>query len=226
MILSTQEIASIGLQLDQFHIKYQEIYDELNDHMISAIEDLRSNGDQRNIVVLFMEVVQTQFPGNQSFLLIASQYEKAYQKKIRSALWAAFRDSINWITIPFLVSMIIWGFYLPYGSVTTLSLTLAVALLAMIPHWYIAYSTRQIRAWEGKESLGKRYLKQCTGFMCQLSTYLFGIINLLCRNWAFLHLPDLERFAPILFMPLLGFYFIYGLGCVRLMASVRQPSPR
>ncbi len=82
MTFSYQEIDLIGLLLDTYQIKYQEIYDEIFDHMISAVEDIRGCGDQRSIGVLFIEVVQTQFPGNQPFQLIERQYEKAYKKKI------------------------------------------------------------------------------------------------------------------------------------------------
>jgi predicted Zn-ribbon and HTH transcriptional regulator len=81
MKLTPTEIAWINNELDTHQIMYQEIYDEIKDHIITAIETVRANGDERNVALVFSEVMSAQFPGYRPFEEIAEQYQRNIKSK-------------------------------------------------------------------------------------------------------------------------------------------------
>ena len=72
MKLTAEELATVNKRLDGYHIIYQEVYDEIADHIITAIEIERAGGDERPVELLFDTVVEKQFPGNKTIQKIAA----------------------------------------------------------------------------------------------------------------------------------------------------------
>ena len=63
MILTTEELKWINKRMEWYDIKYQEIYDEIFDHIITGIEAARVSGDHRTIDIVFQRVVDNPFGG-------------------------------------------------------------------------------------------------------------------------------------------------------------------
>ena len=63
MTLTGTELEWINKRMDWYDIKYQEIYDEIADHIITAIEKERQEGDNRTIDIVFQNVTDRDFGG-------------------------------------------------------------------------------------------------------------------------------------------------------------------
>lgn len=119
MKLTTEELAWVDNKLSGYGIKYREIYNEIKDHLLSAVETARAGGDIRNIDIIFEEIVRRQFPGYWPFDDIVKQYQQAYRRKISRAMWANFNHYLNWQTLPVVFLLIVSGFYLPVTKTVT-----------------------------------------------------------------------------------------------------------
>src|SRR5471030_760907 len=113
MILTADELEMVNKCMQTYAIKYQEVYDEISDHMITAIEIARKNGDQRAVETVFNEIFTTHFPGNNPMRKIQLKYMFAYHKKSMKMMWANFRYYLNWQTSLSIIILTITGFYLP-----------------------------------------------------------------------------------------------------------------
>ena len=67
MILTTVDLEYIDTRLDEHELKYQEVYDEIKDHVLLAMETARAGGDERDIEFLYNDMMATQFPGYYAF---------------------------------------------------------------------------------------------------------------------------------------------------------------
>jgi Ca2+-binding EF-hand superfamily protein len=113
MILSTQEIEWVKERMNIYVIKYQEIYDEILDHILTAIEERRKAGDDQNIESLFQNVVDDDFSGYIGIEVLAEDEEKLYQKKIRTIFYSNLKQQFNWKTLLIAVVLIAIAFQLP-----------------------------------------------------------------------------------------------------------------
>ena len=216
MKLTYTETDWITSKLNSYDIKYQEIFDELKDHLITAIENLREQGDQRHVEILYKEVVAAQFPGFWPFDDIVKQYQEAYRQKIKQAMWACFKYYLNWQTLPVVVLMFIVGFYLPHNKTTTVTLMIVLLLSAIIPMSYGYIGGRKIKTDDGKQSLLKNYVQKQSGFLVLVCNIILNLLASLGRNWEPAAFLSPTHYAPAVFMAMMGFFFIYGLGCIRL----------
>jgi hypothetical protein len=225
MILSAKETALVGLRLDEHRIKYQEVYDEMKDHILSAMEDLRAKGDCREVGVLFNEVVQSQFPGSKPFEGIVRQYRQLYRNRIHRAMWANFRHYLNVKTLPVLLVLSLLGFYLPHDKPMRVMLIIAMVIMSLVPMLYCLVFTRRIRTDKGKTSLLKVYLWWQSGLLMILANLILNSFRTIGREVKGLSFLNPDSYTPAVFMLILGFYFIYGLGCIRMinqeMASIQ-----
>lgn len=225
MILSPQEMTLVGLRLDEHRIKYQEVYDEMKDHILSAIEDLRAKGDDRDVEVLFNEVVRSQFPGYKPFEEIVRQYKTLYRNRIYRAMWANFKYYLNFKTLPVLLVLFVLGFYLPHDKPMRVMLIIAMVIMSWVPLAYCLAFTRRIRTDKGKTSLLKVYLWWQSGLLMILANLILNSFRMIGSDVKGLSFLNPDSYAPAVFMLILGFYFIYGLGCIRMinqeMASIQ-----
>src|SRR5580698_9586695 len=103
MTLNNNDIAYISQRLAAYPIIiYHEIYDEMLDHVISAIEVRRGNGDERDIELLYNEVIETQFGGMKGITKLVLQNVSAYNKYTRRIFWLQFRKYLGFRNIIFI----------------------------------------------------------------------------------------------------------------------------
>lgn len=212
MILTSEEITWVSAKLDTYDIKYQEIYDELKDHILTAIENLREQGDTRDIELLFSEVVKKQFPGYWPFEDIVKQYQTAYRSRVRKTIWTNYKHFFNWQTIPLMLLLMVFSFYLPNIKPVKGSMMVLLLLISIVPVVYVYIKGRHIHTDKGKHSLTKGYMTTVSNLMLVIFNLLVNSVNLLAPESFF----NPKHYLPPVCMLLLIVSVIYGLSCIRL----------
>jgi hypothetical protein len=215
MILTPIDLNYIIHRMEMYDIKYQEVYDEIKDHVISAVEDMRTNGDQRNIVDLFDDMLNTQFPGYWAFEKISKEYEKAYRQKIKKVIWANMVHYLNRQTIPLIILSIIVGFYLPHDKRVSVVFMVLMIITAMAPYFYVLRRAEKINPDAGKKSLVKNEIVRRAFLLFAITSFLLNVVGWIGRDYNITYLNP-RYFHPVFYVVLLSFFIVYGLSAMRL----------
>ncbi len=159
MILTPDELTWIDERMKIYDIKYQEIYDEILDHIITAMEEKRKAGDQQDIKWLFQDVVDTHFNGYAGIESLAAGQERIYLKGVRKLWSQSFKYNLNWPILAITVVALLLSFYLPNIKVIRLVLMIACLLFAVSPMVYTQFALAgKFKTMKGKRSLLKSHL--------------------------------------------------------------------
>ncbi|MBD1386251.1 hypothetical protein IDJ75_13275 [Mucilaginibacter rigui] len=169
MILSPHELQWVTERMKIYDIKYQESYFEILDHILTAIETKRDNGDTRDISVVFQDVVDTDFGGYSGIEALAVKQENIYNKYIGGVFKAIFRGYLNWGLLVFTIVISALAYTLPDNKAMHGVFFIAILLLAFSPLLYaFLLISRKGTSVKGKKSLLKgRLISQ---------TYLPGML--------------------------------------------------
>jgi len=169
MILSPHELQWVTERMKIYDIKYQESYFEILDHILTAIETKRDNGDTRKISVLFQDVVDTDFGGYSGIEALAVKQENIFNKYVGGAFKTIFRGYLNWGLLAFTIVASGLAYTLPNNKVMHSVFFIAIFLLAFSPLMYaFVLISRKGKAVKGKKSILKgRLISQ---------TYLPGML--------------------------------------------------
>lgn len=200
--------------MDWYDIKFQEIYDEVSDHIITGIEAAREDGDQRNIENVFQMVVDNSFGGYLGIDKIVETYKKAFRQKMRRATYASYKFYFNWQTTLLLIILLVVGFFLPTNKVTAAVLMSGLLIISLIPFIYAIINWVKIKTDKGKQSMLKGYIFSRAYLLVVLFACLLNIINILVDDF------DLKSLKPtfypaIIYMIFYYFFIVYGLSFVR-----------
>ncbi|SHN13693.1 hypothetical protein [Mucilaginibacter sp. OK098] len=215
MSLTTRELDWINKRMDWYGIKFQEIFDEMADHIISAIEVERAEGDQRTIDIVFDKVTARDFGGYLGVDKIVKTYEYAYRSKIRKGMFENFSFYLNKPTIATIALLIIAGFYLPRTKITILIMLIGLLLTAIIPLVYAYRNSPPIKLDDGKQSIIQSYMKSRALFLLTLINLILCVIGGAARTWDISFLNP-AHYHPVVYLLLLSFFIIYGLSIMRL----------
>jgi hypothetical protein len=216
MKLTLEELTWVDQKLAGYEIKYQEIYDEIKDHILTSMETLRANHDERDVEVLFNEVVKKQFPGYWPFENIVREYVKAYRQKIWKTMWANFTHFFNLQTIPAMVLLLVGSYYLPHGKPATVSMMILLLILSIVPAAYVYIKGRAIKTDKGKYSLVKSYVTHSCNLLIVLFNLLFNLIGRAAKDWEPASFLNPMNYPPVVCVLLIILSFVYCLGCIRL----------
>ena len=215
MKLSVTDLTYINHRMETYDIKYREIYDEITDHVISAIETMRAKGDNRNIATLFDEMMEKQFPGYYAFKKIASHYQKAYDVKIRKMLAANFRYYLNVPALITILLLCVIGFYLPQNKPMAVSFMIAMVLVALTPQFYVYLKTNKINSTKGKRSIVKQHVRYWSTILIIVNNLILNCIGFLGKEYKINFLNPIY-FHPTFYILLLSAFTIYALSSMRL----------
>jgi hypothetical protein len=159
MILSADELHWVSDRMKVYGIKYQEIYNELFDHILTAIEDKRKGGDERDIMIVFQNVVDSHFGGYQGIEEVATSQEKVYIAHIRRSFRRILGSYFNWKLLIFTTIALVLTFKLPSVKLMHNILLVLIFLFAVSPmvYTYIAI-TKKVKVAKGRRSLLKDQL--------------------------------------------------------------------
>lgn len=159
MILSADELKWVTERMKVYDIKYQEIYNELLDHILTAIEAMRVADDKRDIQIVFQAVVDSHFGGYRGIEEIVATQEKTYTAHIRKLFRGIFTDYFNWKLAAFTAVALGLTATLPNGKLMHNILLVIIFLFAISPmvYTYIMVA-RNLEIAKGKRSLLKGQL--------------------------------------------------------------------
>lgn len=169
MILLPEELQWVTERMKIYDIKYQESYYEILDHILTAIEAKRDNGDSREISVVFQDVVDTDFGGYSGIEELAVRQENIFNKYVGGAFKTIFRGYLNWGVLVFTIVASGLAYTLPNNKAMHSVFFIAIFLLAFSPLLYtFILISRKVTPVKGKKSLLKgRLISQ---------TYLPGML--------------------------------------------------
>lgn len=192
---------------------YQEPYDEIKDHIITAIEVARENGDQRNIAFVFDELIETHFKDYRTFEKIIKEYPLTYYKKITKLHWANIKHYLNWQAVLLITLFVITGFYLPQNKITFFALIIGLIVAAFMPAIYFFYQSKIliIKTDKGKSSIVKLSMQKMSTLLITIGI----LLNSICQIGRIFHFFN-PVFHPVVYILLLSCFVIYGLSSMRL----------
>jgi hypothetical protein len=174
MKLSTAEIEWVKERMQIYVIKYQEIYDEILDHVLTAIEEKRNAGDRQPIDTVFQQVIDDHFNGFAGIESLADDEEKLYHIKINKLFNTNFKQQFNWKTLLITVVLLAVAYKLPNVRLVNKIFFGSIFLMALTPVVFVFLSLfGKIKTMKGKYSLIKKYL---TAKVVVPMTVLNGII--------------------------------------------------
>ncbi|WP_184542635.1 hypothetical protein [Mucilaginibacter sp. FT3.2] len=142
MILTNEELKRIDKRMKTYQIKYGEIYNEILDHIISAIEKKREDGDNSNIELLFQQVVDGQFGGYDGIRKLVSDKEVIYKQSIQKVWWQSVSYYLSLPVFSFVFIALIISAWLPNSEAVKASLLMGCMLLATSAIVYTSFSLK------------------------------------------------------------------------------------
>jgi uncharacterized membrane protein len=215
MKLSNCELDWIHKRMDWYGIKFQEIFDEMADHIISAIEVERDGGDQRTIDIVFEKVTDRDFGGYLGVDKIVKTYEHAYRSKIKKGMLENLKFYLNKPGLIAIVLLNITGFYLPGTKTTIFVMLVGLLLTAAIPVVYAYINSPKIKIDDGKQSIIQSHMKSRALFLLSMINLILCVVGGAARTWDISFLNP-AHYHPVVYMLLLSFFIIYGLSIMRL----------
>jgi len=208
------DIAYIDTRLDEHGLKYQEVYDEIRDHLLLAMETSRANGDERDIELVYNDMMAAQFPGYYPFERIAIDYEKAYRAKIKKMVWKNAGHYLKPLNAIILGLAIVAGYYLPENKTTYAILIAVLLIIAAMPVVYAHTKLANIKTDEGKQSIVKVHIMSSASFFIFLYLGITGVNFFLNDGWS--HTAKTGSRPPGANLFMIAFALIYTLSVMRL----------
>jgi len=221
MIMSSQETEWVKDRMKIYDIKYQEIYDELLDHILTAIEGDRISGNTRNIEQLFQHVVDEHFGGFSGIEALAVSQEKLHRKSMRDAFFKRLKGQFNWPALVVTVILVVIAFNIPDVRSVRKVFALAVFLLAGSPviYAYVLISGK-IKTIKGKTSLLKSHLiTQVAAPLMLLQAFLY-IPNLIDEANGRKDFATVNNLNPPVMMAFLMLLIIVNLSYIQTCRDV------
>lgn len=154
MILTTTELDWINDQMKTCKIRYQEIYDEIFDHILTAVEEKRKAGDDRTIQLVFQQVIDTHFGGYTGVERLAVEQVKIYCAKVKKLRIQSFKHYLSWPVLAFIVIAIGLSLKIPNNKLIADVLKIVCTILAISPCVYaMTVLSGKLKTIKGKKSI-------------------------------------------------------------------------
>jgi len=216
MKLTYWELDWVHQRMKAYFIKYQEIYNELFDHITTAIEEQREAGDTGTLQVIFEQVVKQQFGGYLGIEEVSRSYEKGYKKKVRKMIWVNFRQYINFQSLLFTLTLIAISFFLPRNNKpTTLIIAIATCIAALFSSTYAYIKLKRLKNGYGMESLVYTQIISIANrpaMFLYLAIWLPQTRSLFDDSYKF----KLSNVHPAILVFVLAVILIYDFSCIKL----------
>lgn len=215
MKLDYWDLDYIHTRMKNYEIKYQEIYNELFDHIVTAIEEKRAEGDTRSMEKMYTEVTDNQFGGYYGIERVAKSHEDGYKKKVMKLVWGNFRHYLNYQSLIFTAALIGISFTLPPTKLTAFIIAIMIIVVAIHSSAYAYIKLRRIKPSKGKTSLVYSHtIAQANLPMMFLYTLLW--LPRLPALFSDKYKLTLPHFHPAILAFELAMILIYDMSCMRL----------
>jgi hypothetical protein len=216
MKLTYWEMDYIHNRMKTYDIKFQEIYNELFDHIVTAIEERRAAGDSGSLEQMYADIVKIQFGGYSGIEKIAKSHEAGYRAKVRKMILANFRYYINLRSLVFIIALMCIGFSLPHTNLIIGIFFIAIFAAAAYSSLYAYIKLRAIKPKGGKLSLVYSHtIAQANFPLIFLNSLLWvpQLPNIFSDHYKF---KLTNVYYPVVLALMLAFMIIYSLSCIRL----------
>lgn len=216
MKLTYWEMDYIHNRMKNYEIKFQEIYNELFDHIVTAIEERRAAGDTNSLEQLYADVVTMQFRGYSGIEKIAKAHENVYKRKVRRMVWANFRYYINFQSLIFIIALVGLGLLFPHTKLVIGIFFIMIFAAAAFSSVYAYIKLRAIKPTGSKISLVYSHtITQANVPLLFLNALLWvpQLPDIFSDNYKF---KVLDIYYPAILAFLLAFMIIYNMSCMRL----------
>ena len=153
MKLTYWDLDWVHNRMNWYDIKYQEIYNELFDHITTAIEEKKQTGDTRSLETIFHDVVDTDFGGYLGIEKVAQSHESGYKSKVKKMMWSNFRHYINFRSFAFTLALMLISFTFPLNKMTFVILGSMILVATIFPSVFSYIKLRPIKRSQDKTSL-------------------------------------------------------------------------
>jgi len=214
--LTYWELDYVHTRLKSHDIKFQEIYNELFDHIVTAIEAKKAVGDNNKIEMLYNDVLNTQFGGYNGIEEVAKSHEKGYKTKVKKLIWANYKYYINVWSLLAISIVVVLCSRLPNDKLVKDSMIVLLTASIAYPLFYVFFKLNKIKPANGKQSLVYSHiLRQAylPVLILNMVVYLPKIPFMFMNDFDFSVLKYLNPPIMALFIVLLA---IYDLSCIRL----------
>ena len=216
MKLDYWEMDHIHKRMAMYDIKFQEIYNELFDHIVSSIEEKRAAGDTDSLDKMYNDVVKLQFGGYLGIEKIAKSHEDGYKSRVRKMVWANFRYYINFQSLVFIIALVGLGLLFPHTKLVLGIFLIVIFAAAAYSSAYAYIKLRSIKPKGGKISLVYSHtITQANFPLLFLNALLWlpQLPDIFSDNYKF---KLLDIYYPSVLALLLAFMIIYNLSSIRL----------
>jgi hypothetical protein len=206
MTLSAEELKWIDERMKTYQIKHGEIYHEILDHIISAIEQKRRAGNKSNVETLFQQVVDRHFGGHEGIEDLVVKQEEIYKQSIQKRWMQSFRHYLTWPMLGFTMMALFLSLKLPDVKQVKELLLIACMLLTWSPGVYAYFSLRGrvLKSIEDKQSFLKVHLIA----IASTPSGLFWVLTLY-SPWSFI-----DYLSPIIFMAVIMLFVLVNLATI------------
>jgi hypothetical protein len=217
MKLSAEELKWIDERMKTYQIKHGEIYHEILDHIISAMEQKREVGDNRNMETLFQQVVDGHFGGDEGVQDLAIKQDDIYKQSILKRWLQSFKHYLTWPMLGFTMAVLFLSLKLPDVMQVKLFLLIVCMLLCCSPGMYAYFSLkgRVLKSVEGKQSFLKAHL---IAIVCTPSG-LFGVLTL-NSPWSFI-----DYLSPKIFVATMMLFALVNLATIHFCRQFTALNP-
>jgi hypothetical protein len=137
--LTAEETGWIDLQLKKYKRLFPEFCAEVYDHILSAIELKMNEGDDRDVKVIYQQVIDDDFNGYKGIQKNAIQHFVAYRKGLWDVFMAVVKSNRN-TNLPVGLAVIAIACFLPMQRKLLNEIMMCISfVLAAIPMVYSRY---------------------------------------------------------------------------------------
>ncbi|OKS85821.1 hypothetical protein [Mucilaginibacter polytrichastri] len=216
MTLKPEEYEMIRQRILNFKIPYQEIYNELLDHISTDIETKRAAGDFREVSLLLDELIDSSLGGQAGIENMARVQERLYRLKIHRRAWKIYFHHIWWKTLAVAVGCVILNKFIPANLKYTAGIYGLIFLTLFSLYIAVLIKMRSVKQIDNKRSLLKTDILRKVFTLIPLLNMAFVIPNII-NTLTHYHAREFTRVHPIIPLVIFCYTLLYAESCYRIM---------
>ncbi|UOE48164.1 hypothetical protein MTO98_27505 [Mucilaginibacter sp. SMC90] len=160
MKLRADESKWIEERMKVYEIKYRNVYNEILDHVMSAIEERRRAGDSRDIESLFQQVVDMHLGGTDGIKKLVVEHENIYKEGLKKLWVQSLNHYLTWPMLGFAIVVLLLSLKLPDVGLVKSFVFVMYILMACSPtvYAYFLFRDRVMTTVDGKLSFFRMHL--------------------------------------------------------------------
>ena len=221
MNLKLEEYEIIRHRMLKFKIPYQEVYDELLDHIVTDIETKRTAGDLREVSEIMDDLINNSLGGAVGIKKMAREQENLYRLKIHRRIWKIYSRQLWWKTLAAVAGCVVLDRFIPNTTNYTIGIYGLVLLTMVMLEANVLINMRSVKLTDNKQSLLKTNIVWHVFMPMTLLNMAFLIPNLI-SSFSHYHARAFIKVHPIIPLIIFCYTLMYVESCYRVMKEEMQ----